>query len=232
MPLMSWIFIAIRSISNLKEPRPMIRLLPACCAAGRPWGCPISSRWTMNSVSAVVTAIPDPWGSFYDYAFITGSNPFLSPLGSPGEMERWNALTIPTTTSSFADSGFRVTKRSNARVRTSSGSITSIIDIVASKGKPLWRCNHSGYQPVKLAPNTKLPELDYIPSGNVILIRFIRSDRKLDVFGEKFFVSKDLVYSYVKALIITDCHIMNVFLHDELVETFEYQMPMEKWQKT
>ena len=87
--------------------------------------------------------------------------------------------------------------------------------------------NQSGYQPVKLAPNTKLPKLDYIPSGNVILIRFIRNDRKLDVFGEKFIVSKDLVYSYVKAVIVTDCHVIKVFLGEDLVETFEYRMPSE-----
>lgn len=92
--------------------------------------------------------------------------------------------------------------------------------------------NLSVHQPVKLAPNTKLPKLDYIPSGNVILIRFIRSDRNLDVFGEKFIVSKDLVYSYVKAVIITDRHVINVFLRDELVETFEYRMPIEEWQET
>ena len=35
---------------------------------------------------------------------------------------------------------------------------------------------------------------DYIPEGNVILIRFIRSNRMLDVSGEKFIVSKELVY--------------------------------------
>jgi hypothetical protein len=37
--------------------------------------------------------------------------------------------------------------------------------------------------------------IDHIPDGNISLIRFIRSDRKLDIFGEKFEVSKDLVYS-------------------------------------
>jgi len=35
---------------------------------------------------------------------------------------------------------------------------------------------------------------DYIPEGNVILIRFTRSNRMLDVSGEKFIVSKELVY--------------------------------------
>ncbi len=54
----------------------------------------------------------------------------------------------------------------------------------------------------------------------------------MDVFGEKFIVSKDLIYSYVKAVIITACHAINVFLGDKLVETFEYRMPIEVWPET
>jgi hypothetical protein len=97
---------------------------------------------------------------------------------------------------------------------------------------PLEVFNRSGWQPWKLAPNTKLPQLDYIPKGNVILIRFIRSDRNLDVFGEKFIVSEDLIYSYVKAVIVTDSHAIKVFRGDELAQTFEYRMPIEKWTET
>jgi hypothetical protein len=77
----------------------------------------------------------------------------------------------------------------------------------------------------KLGPNTKLPVLDYIPEGNVILIRFIRSNRVLDVFGEKFIVSKDLVYSYVKAVIVTQIQRLQVYLGDDLVESFLYELP-------
>jgi len=80
------------------------------------------------------------------------------------------------------------------------------------------------YTPMTLAPNTKLPQLDYIPDGNIILIRFIRSDRKLDIFGEKFEVPKDLVYSYVKAVISTEIHSLHVYLGNELVETFDYRL--------
>lgn len=80
------------------------------------------------------------------------------------------------------------------------------------------------YKPMTLGPNTKLPQLDYIPDGNITLIRFIRSDRKLDIFGEKFQVSKDLVYSYVKAVISTEIHALHLYLGNELVETFDYQL--------
>jgi len=80
------------------------------------------------------------------------------------------------------------------------------------------------YKPITLGPNTKLPQLDYIPDGNITLIRFIRSDRKLDIFGEKFEVSKDLVYSYVKAVILTEIHALQVYFGNELAETFDYRL--------
>lgn len=85
----------------------------------------------------------------------------------------------------------------------------------------------SEFKPAKLGPNTHLPQIDFIPEGNIILIRFIRSDRKLDVFGEKFLVSKELVYSYVKATIVTEIHTLQVYAGEELVESFEYRIPNE-----
>jgi hypothetical protein len=81
------------------------------------------------------------------------------------------------------------------------------------------------YRPSTLGPNTKLPDLDYIPEGNVIFIRFIRSDRILNIFGEKFQVSKNLVYSYVKAVVVTKIHTLQVYLGEDLVEVFDYQLP-------
>jgi hypothetical protein len=83
-----------------------------------------------------------------------------------------------------------------------------------------------GFKPTTLAPNTKLPVLDHIPDGNIIVIRFIRSDRMLDIFGEKFKVSKDLIYFYVKAVIVTEIHQLQVFVGDELAITFDYQLPV------
>jgi hypothetical protein len=66
--------------------------------------------------------------------------------------------------------------------------------------------------------------MDHIPEGNVIFIRFLRSDRKLDVFGEKFEVSKELVYCCLKAIIDTGHHAFKVHLDDDLVQAFEYRM--------
>jgi len=91
---------------------------------------------------------------------------------------------------------------------------------------PLEFTKDWGASPRTLAGNTKLPVFTEIPDGNVIVIRFIRSDRQLDIFGEKFIVAKDLVYSYVKAIIVTSTHTLQVYLGDDLVEVFNYQLPI------
>jgi len=93
------------------------------------------------------------------------------------------------------------------------------------KGKtPLQIIQNSPKPLVTIGAITKLPQLDSVPDGNIILIRFIRSNRLLDVFGEKFKVSKELIYSYVKAVIVTNLHILQVYLGDDLVKVFEYQL--------
>jgi putative transposase len=93
------------------------------------------------------------------------------------------------------------------------------------KGKtPMEVIQEDNYKPMTLGPNTKLPQLDHIPDGNITLIRFIRSDRKLDIFGEKSEISKDSVYSYVKAVIVTEIHTLLVYLGNELVGTFDYRL--------
>jgi len=93
------------------------------------------------------------------------------------------------------------------------------------KGKtPLEVIRKDGFEPTKIGGNTKLPELGRVPDGNIILIRFIRSNQLLDIFGEKFKVSKSLIYSYVKAVIVTQIGSLQVYLGDELVEKFEYRL--------
>ena len=89
---------------------------------------------------------------------------------------------------------------------------------------PLEVIQQFGFNPETLGANTKLPDLDSVPDGNIILVRFIRSDRILDIFGEKFKVSKSLVYSYVKAVIVTNIHRLQIYLGEELVDAFDYHL--------
>jgi putative transposase len=74
-------------------------------------------------------------------------------------------------------------------------------------------------------PQFSLPSIDFIPDGTISLIRFIRSDRKLDIFGEHFELPKDLIYTYVRAKIITGLHQIQIYSGDDLVTTFPYQLP-------
>jgi hypothetical protein len=67
--------------------------------------------------------------------------------------------------------------------------------------------------------------MDYIPGGTISLIRFIRSDRRLDIFGEHFELPKALIYTYVRAKIIPGLHQVQIYLGDDLVVTFPYQLP-------
>jgi hypothetical protein len=46
------------------------------------------------------------------------------------------------------------------------------------------------------------------------------------IFGEKFVVPAELVYSYVKAVIVTKLHTLQVYLGEELVMTFDYHLPI------
>ena len=93
------------------------------------------------------------------------------------------------------------------------------------KGKtPLEVIEQSSSIPLTLGGNTKLPVIEEVPDGNIIPIRFIRSNCMLDVFGENFKVSKDLIYSYVKAIIVTEIRTLQVYLEDEFVCSFDYSI--------
>jgi len=94
------------------------------------------------------------------------------------------------------------------------------------KGKtPLQFIHKEGFTPSLLPRKFTPPELDYIPEGTVSIIRFIRSDRKLDIFGEHFVVPKSLVYSYVQAKIVTGLHQIQLYSGNKLVEIFPYRLP-------
>jgi transposase InsO family protein len=75
----------------------------------------------------------------------------------------------------------------------------------------------------------QIPEGKFlIDDGSIHLVRFIRSDRVLNVFGEKFLVRPELVYEYVVATICTDSHQLQVRHDDQLVQWFDYSLPLEQ----
>ena len=63
--------------------------------------------------------------------------------------------------------------------------------------------------------------------SEIDLIRFIRSDLQPNVCGKKFKMPKKLMYEYIVASICTDIHALQVGLGDELIDAFEYPIPIE-----
>ena len=72
-------------------------------------------------------------------------------------------------------------------------------------------------------PKEKIP----LEEGEIHLIRFIRSDRILNVFGETFPLRNVPAYEYVIASICVEAQVIKIILDDQLVEEIEYRMPVD-----
>ncbi|MBC8490960.1 MAG: transposase [Candidatus Marinimicrobia bacterium] len=79
-----------------------------------------------------------------------------------------------------------------------------------------------------LDENYQLPKDEIsLEEGNIHLIRFIRSDKVLNVFGEKFPLRNVPAYEYVVATICVEAHVIKVKLDDQLVEEIGYPVPVD-----
>ena len=79
---------------------------------------------------------------------------------------------------------------------------------------------------IKLLPASfRLPNKLAICPGYVHLIRFIRSNRILDIFGEKFVMPSDLEYEYVWATIDTVKEKLFIYHNSKLVVEYAYTLP-------
>ena len=70
-------------------------------------------------------------------------------------------------------------------------------------------------------PRHPLPKPD---RGCYHLIRFIRSDGRLDVFGEKFPMPSETIYEYVRATVDVATQRLGVSLDGVLVDEREYRL--------
>lgn len=85
----------------------------------------------------------------------------------------------------------------------------------------------SGYKNL-LSPDYKPPKIFEYEEGEIILVRFIRSDRKLVIFSEVFLMPVETVYSYVMAVIIVKTHCLRVYRDDKVVAEFKYTIPPQR----
>ncbi len=86
-----------------------------------------------------------------------------------------------------------------------------------------------GFKPA-LLPEEFEPSKEpiHIEHGSIHLVRFIRSDRILDIFGEHFHMPQYVVYEYVVATILTEIHSLKVTYDNKIVDLFEYHLPAEE----
>jgi putative transposase len=79
---------------------------------------------------------------------------------------------------------------------------------------------------IKYLPDSfQLPAKLAISPGYVHLIRLIRSNHLLDVFGERFAVPADLEYEYVWATIDTVKETLGVYHDHKLITQYDYPLP-------
>lgn len=77
------------------------------------------------------------------------------------------------------------------------------------------------FPPTLEAPQVPLPKPR---TGRYHLIRFIRSDGRLDVFGEKFLVPPETLYEYVRATVDVDRQRLGVYLDAVQVDEHAYRL--------
>ena len=77
----------------------------------------------------------------------------------------------------------------------------------------------------KLPNDFQVPEKLPISPGHIHLIRFIRSNRILDIFGEKFPMPMDVEYEYVRATIDTVQQKLFVYHDEQIVKELDYPLP-------
>lgn len=92
------------------------------------------------------------------------------------------------------------------------------------KGKtPMQALLRSGCNIRKLPEDFQVPDLKERPrQGYVHLIRFVRSNRVISIFGEKFTVPEEAVYQYVKATIDVKEQKLSFLLDNKTIDKVEY----------
>lgn len=76
-----------------------------------------------------------------------------------------------------------------------------------------------------LQKDFRLPENLTIAPGHIHIIRFIRSNRILDIFGEKFAMPMEVEYEYVWTTIDTAAQKLNIYHDSKLVDQILYSVP-------
>ena len=106
-------------------------------------------------------------------------------------------------------------QKHNSRYRYSKLGGQTPLTVLQRAGTPLR------FPPHETAPRVPLPKPQ---TGCYHLVRFIRSDRRLDVFGERFPLPPEAEYEYVVATVHVERQRLRVTLGADLVAEFPYEL--------
>jgi putative transposase len=169
---------------------------------------------------------PRSFGKLLRLCLKLGIQPVFIPLREPwrnGQVEKFQDTcqlrflrrVHMTSFSELLTESRRFENRHNSRYR------YSII-----KGKtPLQVLEATKFKLRLLPGDYQIPDLKDKPtSGRIHLVRFIRSNRLLDIFSEKFTISEQLVYEYAWSTICVKEQKLRVFLNGNQLHEFKYQL--------
>ena len=171
-------------------------------------------------------AHPRGMGSLIRLCLLHGVEPWFIPPGEPwrnGIVEKFNDhwrqkfkdRVAMTSEADLRREGPLFEQRHNTLYRYSALGGKTPAAVLAASGVALR------FPPTEEPPRYPLPKPD---SGRYHLIRFIRSQGILDVFGEKFSAPDQATYEYVRATIDVGRQRLLVFLDNVLIDEHPYQL--------
>jgi putative transposase len=94
------------------------------------------------------------------------------------------------------------------------------------QGQTPWAALAAAGHPLRFPAEERAPihPLPKPEAGRYHLVRFIRSDRRLDVFGERFLVPPEATYSYVVATIDVARQRLTACLDGDLIAEWPYRL--------
>lgn len=156
-----------------------------------------------------------------------GIEPWFIPLGEPwrnGVVEKFNdhyrskflaRVDVPGA-AALRPAHLAFEQKHNSRYRYSKLGGQTPLTALQRAGQPLR------FPTGEVAPRVPLRKPE---TGCYHLVRFIRSDRRLDIFGEQFLLPPEAEYAYVVATVDVAQQRLRVMLGADLVAELPYQLP-------
>jgi transposase InsO family protein len=169
---------------------------------------------------------PRGMGALIRLCLYLGTELWFIPIGEPwrnGVIEKFNdhfeqkflRKIKMTSLDELLTGSLAFENRHNSRYRYSKlGGKTPLMALSNTKVK-------LSFPPQEKPPHHPLPKPQ---TGRYHLVRFIRSNRKLDIFGERFPLAPELQYEYVVATVDVHEQKLKIYLGNVQVEEFNYRL--------